>query len=228
MDKRFLEDCLAKGMSLPQIGELSGRPPGTVGYWVAKHGLVANGKEKFSRKGPLDREELERLLLAGMTLRDIASRLEVPISRVIYSIERHQLPRTARARRTEVVRAARETGAKEVELECPSHGLTSFWIGRTSVRCRKCNSRGVASRRRRVKEILVAEAGGKCCICGYDRLNRALEFHHVDPSLKSFGLGLGGVTRSIAAMRAEAAKCVLLCANCHVEVEEGLVELPLR
>ena len=48
VEKEFLEDCLAKGMSLPQIGELVGRLPGTVGYWVAKHRLVANGSEKFT------------------------------------------------------------------------------------------------------------------------------------------------------------------------------------
>jgi ribosomal protein L30E len=35
-----------------------------------------------------------------------------------------------------------------------------------------------------------------------------------------------GAARSIAAARAEMAKCVLLCANCHAEVEQGLVESP--
>jgi hypothetical protein len=29
-------------------------------------------------------------------------------------------------------------------------------------------------------------------------------------------------------MRAEARKCVLLCANCHAEVESGLIDLPLE
>jgi hypothetical protein len=41
-----------------------------------------------------------------------------------------------------------------------------------------------------VKEILVAEAGGSCLICGYDRYAGALQFHHLDPATKSFGLGL--------------------------------------
>jgi hypothetical protein len=36
-----------------------------------------------------------------------------------------------------------------------------------------------------------------------------------------------GATRALAAVRAEMAKCVLLCANCHAEVELGLVRLPL-
>jgi hypothetical protein len=35
-----------------------------------------------------------------------------------------------------------------------------------------------------------------------------------------------GVTRSRAEARAEARKCVLLCANCHAEVEAGYRSLP--
>jgi 5-methylcytosine-specific restriction endonuclease McrA len=76
-----------------------------------------------------------------------------------------------------------------------------------------------------VKEVLVQEAGGCCVLCGYDRYNGALEFHHVNPAEKSFQLGLSGLTRSIEAMRAEASKCLLLCSNCHAEVEGGVTAL---
>jgi hypothetical protein len=43
---------------------------------------------------------------------------------------------------------------------------------------------------------------------------------------KSFALSRDGVTRSLAAARAEARKCVLLCSNCHAEVEAGAAHLP--
>ena len=227
MEKEFLEQCLAKGMSLPQIGELVGRPPGTVGYWVAKHGLVANGKQKFSQKGPLDRDQLEALLESELTLEAIAERLGVPISRVRYSIEQHQLPKTVYARRVATIRAARKAGLKEIELVCPAHGRTPFWIGKKTIRCRKCNTAGVTKRRRKVKEILVAEAGGCCAVCGFDRSPVALEFHHLDPSEKKFAVSQAGVTRSIASTREEAAKCVLLCANCHAMVEAGVIDVSL-
>ena len=78
----------------------------------------------------------------------------------------------------------------------------------------------------RTKVRLVEEAGGACAVCGYDRLAGALHFHHLDPSEKSFALSVRGLTRSIADLRAEAAKCVLLCANCHAEVEGGLTKVP--
>jgi hypothetical protein len=65
-------------------------------------------------------------------------------------------------------------------------------------------------------------------LCGYDRCMGALHFHHVDPSLKNFTLGHRGVARSIANARAEAKKCVLLCSNCHAEVEAGMTSLGTR
>jgi hypothetical protein len=81
-------------------------------------------------------------------------------------------------------------------------------------------------RRRRVKHTLVTEAGGRCRLCGYARSQAALVFHHVDPSAKRFGLAGGGMTRSLARAREEARKCLLLCANCHAEVEAGVTTLP--
>ena len=50
----------------------------------------------------------------------------------------------------------------------------------------------------------------------------ALHFHHVDPAAKAFTVSRHGVTRSLTAARAEATKCILLCANCHAEVEAGV------
>jgi hypothetical protein len=66
----------------------------------------------------------------------------------------------------------------------------------------------VSRRRRKVKRILVAEAGGRCALCGYDRCAAALHFHHVDPGSKQFHLSMQGVARSLAVARAEMAKCV--------------------
>jgi hypothetical protein len=59
-------------------------------------------------------------------------------------------------------------------------------------------------------------------------LPRALEFHHVDPAAKRFGVAFRGVTRSLDAAREEASKCVLLCANCHAEVEAGVRSLAVQ
>jgi hypothetical protein len=84
----------------------------------------------------------------------------------------------------------------------------------------------VADARRRVRTILIGQAGGRCLLCGYDRNPAALRFHHVDRATKEFTLR-NGDTRSLERMRAEAAKCVLLWANCHAEVESGAAQLPV-
>lgn len=68
--------------------------------------------------------------------------------------------------------------------------------------------------------MLVAERGGRCERCGYDRCLAALEWHHRDPTAKEFALN-DGATRSLERMREEVAKCDLLCANCHREVHDA-------
>ena len=78
-----------------------------------------------------------------------------------------------------------------------------------------------------MKSEMISLAGGRCQICGYDRCDKALEFHHEDPSVKSMGVSELLIANARASeIEAEVSKCVLLCANCHREVEEGLTELP--
>jgi hypothetical protein len=59
-----------------------------------------------------------------------------------------------------------------------------------------------------------------------ERCVAALYFHHLDPGSKQFHLSMQEATRALATARAEMAKCILLCANCHAEVESGLQTLP--
>jgi hypothetical protein len=110
---------------------------------------------------------------------------------------------------------------------CDRHDVELHEYAPNRFRCRRCVSEATSRARRRLKATLVAEAGGCCRICGYDTCLRGLEFHHVDPATKSFAISVEGTTRSLAALRAEAAKCVLLCRNCHAEVEAGVTEVPL-
>jgi hypothetical protein len=83
----------------------------------------------------------------------------------------------------------------------------------------------VTRRKQRVRRTLLDEAGGCCAVCGYDRCIINLHFHHVDPMQKKFQVS-SHVGRSLAAFREEIKKCVLVCANCHGEIEAGLIESP--
>ena len=84
----------------------------------------------------------------------------------------------------------------------------------------------VKKRRKKLREMAREYKGGKCQICGYDKCSRALSFHHIDPKTKKFGIAFKGLTRSWEAIREELDKCVLLCANCHMEVHERFTPLP--
>ena len=68
--------------------------------------------------------------------------------------------------------------------------------------------------------------GGRCCICGYDWCETALDFHHRDEKEKSFGISAKGYTRSWHAIQTELEKCILLCANCHRELHAGMSQPP--
>ena len=174
-------------------------------------------------KGGIARHELEALVDAGLSIRAIAERLDLGTATVWHWLHNYGL-RTVRARARH---HDSEPRSRYVVRACRTHGETRFVLeGRGYYRCTRCRLEQVANRRRKVKRILVAEAGGRCAICAYDRHPAALQFHHVDPATKSFNLSLRGETRGIDALRAEARKCVLLCANCHAEVEAGAVGVP--
>ena len=113
---------------------------------------------------------------------------------------------------------------------CRHHGLVEFanyaaGSGRFRWICKRCLGEAVTRRHHKVKRLLVDEAGGACAVCGYDRTVVNLHFHHVDPASKSFAITTA-TGRSLAASRKEAAKCVLVCANCHGEIETGLIPSP--
>jgi transposase len=223
MDKRFLEECLEKGMSLEAIGEVVGKHPSTVSYWLGKRGLDARNAGRHAPKGALDKEQLEALVAAGLTLREIAERLDRSVATIRHWMGRYGL-KTVRRRRQQPAGAP-----KRAELLCRRHGQAEFVLeGRGYYRCVKCRLEAVSRRRRTIKRTLVEEAGGQCILCGYSRCQRALQFHHLDPAKKSFHIGDRGHGRALERSREEARKCVLLCGNCHVEVEAGIVEMPLN
>ena len=233
MDREALRVLLEQGESVERIAARFRRHPSTVAYWIAKHGLVANGQQRHAARGGLDREQLEALVEQGLSITEIAAAVERSKATVRHWLKKYGL-RTLNTQRR-VQRKAAYAAAAADESEPPwSCGWSAACTERPRFvregsgyfRCRRCRSESVSQHRRRLKEVLVREAGGRCIICGYDRQPRALEFHHVDPAAKAFALSRRGITLSLQALRAEARKCVLLCSNCHAEVESGCVALP--
>lgn len=110
--------------------------------------------------------------------------------------------------------------------KCNKHGFTLHVLDNTNRwRCKKCRVEAVQKRRDKIKELAVEYKGGKCCICGYNKYQGALEFHHLDPLEKDFGIASKGYTRSWESIKAELNKCILVCSNCHKEIHAGLIKI---
>ena len=115
---------------------------------------------------------------------------------------------------------------KIIIKECKKHGLTEYVLRNDGrYRCKKCSVEAVQRRREKLKLLAVEYKGGECEICGYKKCVNALEFHHIDPNEKEFGVGENGYTRSIEAIKKELDKCILVCSNCHREIHAGLIDV---
>lgn len=225
MDRKLLEEMLAEGRSLEQIGRMVGKHASTVSYWVRKHGLEAAHRDRHLARGGLPADALRALVEAGATHREMAAEFGVSPATVEHWLLELGL-RSRNGRGPRRVHAPAEPGVDVAQQVCPEHGLTRFRRDRRgSYRCARCQSAAVAARRRQMKAILVKEAGGRCRLCGYDRYVGALQFHHLDPDAKRFSLSVRGLTRSLDEAREESRKCVLLCSNCHAEVEAGVASV---
>jgi Helix-turn-helix domain/Homeodomain-like domain len=228
MRKEELEGYLAEGLSLEQIGKRVGRNPSTVSYQLRKHGLKPVNKGKHAARGPIPELKLRTLATEGKTVRTMARELDRSPSTVRHWLKRYGIEVHGIKGNREKALAARALGETVVRLRCRHHGETDFYVEPTNAhyKCKRCRKERVARRRNEVKDELIRMAGGKCLLCGYDRCLGALQFHHVDPETKSFGLSYKGHTKSFEKMLEEARKCVPLCANCHCEVERGMAIIP--
>ena len=78
------------------------------------------------------------------------------------------------------------------------------------------------AQKRAVNRAILREAKASGCVrCGEAEV-RTLGFHHVDPGSKEFTIGRSVMVAGPDRLRAEIAKCVVLCANCHLIVEDEL------
>src|SRR5690349_32101 len=199
-----LESLLNEGLTLAQMAQRLGRAKTTVSYWMDFHVLEPLNRSTHARPRKIDRERLESLVEAGQTVAQMAVELGITPLTVRRRLVRYGL-RTEATRRMLRAREAEQAGLDTLTMSCAEHGETEFILeGRGYFRCKQCRIDRVARRRRRVKEFLVADAGGRCRLCGYDKYLGALEFHHLDPKEKR--LEIGYVALALETMREEARK----------------------
>lgn len=178
--------------------------------------------------GGISRALLEELIALGLSQRGIAARIGCSQGTVKHWLREYEL-RTQPRGRGSSYRADGTSGDRREE-PCPKHGQAVYVYTPSARRfvCRQCNTDAVDRRRQSNKDVLLDIFGSKCETCSYSASRRALEFHHIDPQQKEFGISGSNWTLARERLESEARKCALLCSNCHAEVEDGIRTLPVE
>lgn len=127
----------------------------------------------------------------------------------------------------------------ELEKECEwTSSFTAKGQPEYRVRCKSCHAKyrndKIKARRievtqqrlkakYKIKRKCIEYLGGKCVNCAYDKCEKALTFHHIDPKQKVSDV-CSLLDRKWELVRAELDKCILLCFNCHMEKEAEIYE----
>ena len=226
MDRASLERLLSEGSRLPRSADASACMNRRSATGSEKHGLVAVNRSEHVARGRIRAGGAGGAGRRG-TLGRADRRVGSNAARRRCGIGWRGMGSVRRAGRALVARGrarGTEAGLSEATLETAHITVrTPMCANRVATTAASgVDQEAVVRRRRKVKAILVSEAGGCCRLCGYDRCAAALEFHHLDRADKGLRAKSRVAWRAvIERLRAEARKCVLLCSNCHAEVENG-------
>ncbi len=227
MDADWLRSRLESGRSIESIAREAGKAPVHRRLLGQQARPVVDPRATPRRPRP-DRPRAcsRRSSSEGLTIRADRRRLDRSPRRSSTGSRTHGLKTTPRA-----------LLAAETARSRPRRSVARV-PGARRGRCSSARARRVATAARAATRKRWQRGGGgsrrswsprraaHASLCGFDAYVGALQFHHRDPAEKAFSLSRQGVTRSLAAARAEARKCVLLCANCHAMVEAGLLLVP--
>ena len=167
----------------------------------------------------MNKEILQELIDKGLSQYSIAREMSCSQTTVRYWLKKHNL-------KTFVKPLIDENGNRFCNRCKEIKHFTEFYnrnnVEGSSSYCKSCTKEEAINRQKRFKQDCIDYKGGSCKLCGYNRCNSALEFHHLDPSKKDLTISKVSVTSINDEIRKELDKCVLLCSNCHREVHAGI------
>lgn len=81
---------------------------------------------------------------------------------------------------------------------------------------------------RKLRKLAILQGfGGKCQCCGYNKCVQALEFHHLNCNNKEFSISTI-MNKNWNEIKNELKKCICVCANCHREIHNNLLEIDVN
>lgn len=174
----------------------------------------------------MEKEILNGYVEQGMSANQIAKISGKGATTIRYWLSKHELSTTHKSFK-EGGSVVEYGETKHCPKCCENKLIEKFYNRRGkeggSVYCISCSNDESRERARRFKIKCVEYKGGSCEKCGYDKYIGALQFHHLDPNKKDFGLANVKSHKFDEKIKKELDKCILVCANCHFEIHGSLV-----
>jgi hypothetical protein len=176
----------------------------------------------------MNKEMLISLVAKRLTIRQIAIQAQTSYTNVRYWLRKYQL-KTRRGPHGSI------NGELRNELKllspkkrkcgcCGTTDITKFY-GKRRDYCGKCFNKKKIEAGRKRRAWAISLLGGKCILCGFNKWNSALDFHHLDPESKDVGFKH---LRYWSQKRCEKelSRCALVCKNCHAGIHSGDISVP--
>jgi DNA-binding CsgD family transcriptional regulator len=228
--KEKIIELRKRGYTYKQIINELGCSKSTISFHLNNIGLG----EGYSDRNIVNR--IEKLRKLGKTYKEIQSVIDISIDRLKKICRELDLnkptnvlhtPKNDENLKNEIINFYKKTKSlrktsKEFKLDRTTLRKKFILDDDVIIRKKQTNEekkhnsvKSVVAWRQRVKLKLIKYKGGKCEKCGYDKCNQALQFHHKNPKEKDFTVS--GKSYSFEKMKNEVDKCMILCANCHIE-----------
>lgn len=167
----------------------------------------------------MNQEQLQSIINSGLSMQKIANHFNIKITTVQYYMNKYNLKTLRAIELQNIQNIENHTYCKSCNKIKPNE---EFYFNtkrnKISGYCRICENSRNKNSLRYTKQLCVDYKGGSCANCGYNKCLGALEFHHLDPSQKEFGISnYRSYTTLNDNIKKELDKCILLCANCHRE-----------
>ena len=165
----------------------------------------------------MDKSKLELLIEEGLTTKSIAENMNTSQTSIMYWLNKFNL---STRKNNDIIKWCPRCKNKK--------NRTEFYNRRnqlgSSAYCVDCTNKQTTERNRKAKILAVEYKGCRCEKCGYNKCIAALDFHHIDPTIKKFEIGGKKFIKLNKKITDELDKCSLLCANCHRESHASIAD----
>jgi len=171
----------------------------------------------------MDKELLEKLINENLSTRQIGTKIGKSQSSIKHWLKKYGLKTNFNLyHKTEY---GSHKWCTKCQKDCPiDHFYNSKSKPNGYAYCKSCLNNLTVEKQRKLKRRCIEYKGGECVVCGYNKYEGAMDFHHVNPEEKDFTISRHK-NKSFEKIKKELDKCILLCNRCHQEVEGGFTFL---